>query len=152
LFWAHSLFPWLGRVPGTMGALAFVLPLCVWVSRGIYRTPATSAICLPYLLWLAAAATFLPQVSNDYNLVFLPLAALMTWDRRDPIWIHGCLAFLLLWWQPLALPVGTNMLLAFKFAGLVAVGACVVNRAREQCQTVRLAQPTPTERSSAIAA
>ena len=85
----------------------------------------------PFLLWVLAMASFVPPVANDYNLFFLPLAALAVWDRRDPVYVHVMMAFLLLWWQPLALPIDGRMILVFKLAGLLAVALCLSGRAGE---------------------
>jgi hypothetical protein len=135
-FWTDTLLSGLAGVPGTLAALVLVLPLAGWVSYRVYRRADCPGLLFPYLVWLAAAATFLPKVSNDYNLVFLPLAVLAVWDRRDPVWVHLLMAFCLLWWQPLALPVGPKLVLAFKYFGLLAAGVSLANRAAEQASAV----------------
>jgi hypothetical protein len=121
-----------GRVKGTWLAGGLLAALVGWVSWRLFRSPGRGPLTFAYLAWLAAAATFLPAVANDYNLVFLPLAALAVWDKRDPVWVHGLMAFLLLWQQPVALPVGATLLFVFKLAGLAAVGVCLTRRARER--------------------
>src|SRR5262249_23321140 len=102
------------------------------VSYYVGRCPRGAALYYPYLTWLTAVATFLPAIANDYNFAALPLAALAVWDRRDPLPVQVLLAFLLLWWQPIRLPVGAELLFTFKALGVVAVGWCLVSRAREQ--------------------
>ena len=64
-----------------------------------------------------SADTFLPPVSNDYNLFFLPVAALAVWDRRDPVVVHMLMGLLALWWQPLGLPLDGKLLLVIKVLG-----------------------------------
>ena len=91
--------------------------------------------------------------ANDYSLVFLPLAALAVWDRRDPLMVHVALGLLLLWWQPLALPIDARLLFVIKFLGLGAVGACLVRRASQQevpnvvpeCHTSICVQAEPSD-------
>ncbi len=135
--WSGTPLARLTAVPGKLGAVLLLAPLVVWVSYRVYRRP-DGRLVWPYLVWLAAAATFLPQVSYDYNLVFLPLAALAVWDRRDPVWVHVLFAFCLLWWQPLALPIGPRLLLIFKYLGLVAAAASLARRAVELAQPAAL--------------
>jgi hypothetical protein len=92
------------------------------------------------MLWIVALATFVPQVSNDYNLCFLPLAVLAVWDRRDPLLVHVAVALLLLWWQPLSMSIDPKLLLLCKLLGLGAATVCLVERAREQSQLAELGQ------------
>ena len=101
--WENSRVAWLNRVPGNVAALGLLMPLAGWVSFRIYRCSQASNLALPYFVWLAGLATFLPQIANDYNLVYLPLAALILWDRRDPVLVHLMMTPLLFWWQPVQL-------------------------------------------------
>jgi hypothetical protein len=132
LLWTAKDLQWLAKVPGTLGAAAILFPIIMWVSWRVYRSAKVSHLLYPYFVWLAAAATYLPPVSNDYNLIFLPLAALAVWDRRDPVWVHVLGAYMLLWWQPYPLPIGPKLLLLTKLLALVAVGGSLAARAREQ--------------------
>jgi hypothetical protein len=122
----------LARLPEPLVTLGLLAPLLGWVSYRLFRCPDRMSLVFPYLTWLAAAASFLPPVAYDYSLVFLPLAALAVWDRRDPVFVHLLMAFLLLWWQPLQLSIGALLLFAFKLAGLAAVGASLGQRAAER--------------------
>ena len=97
----------------------------------MWRCSVRDQILYPYFTWLMAAATFFPPVSNDYNLFYLPLAALAVWDRRDAVVVHLLLALLLLWWQPLLLPIGAGLLMFFKLAGVAGVGLSLLARVRE---------------------
>jgi hypothetical protein len=137
LFWAGTPLAWLGGVHGAVAWVGLVLPPIGAVSYRVWRCAAPQALVYPYLTWLAGAATFLPPVSNDYNLIFLPLAALAVWDRRDSVTVHLAMAPMLLWWQPWRLPIGPRALLLFKVAGLVAVGLSLLRRAREQQPVAR---------------
>jgi hypothetical protein len=96
----------------------------------VYQCQNRKWLVFPYLTWLVAAATYLPVVSHDYNLIFLPVAALALWDRRDPVWVHFLMALLLLWWQPFHLPVSGKLLFLFKMGGLLAVAVSLVRRAQ----------------------
>jgi hypothetical protein len=131
LFWANTRLSWLTRLPGWGAWLLAALPLMGWVTWQLRRCPQGNALLYPYLCWITAVGTFLPPVSNDYNLVYLPLAALAVWDRRDPVWLHVLMAFLLLWWQPVKFGITAEMLFLFKSLGVVAVGCSLANRARE---------------------
>src|SRR5262245_55731354 len=130
--WAGTRLHGLGKLPEPLVALALALPLVLWVSRRVGRCPDAAPLLFPYLVWLAAVASSLPQVAYDYSLVYLPLAAVAVWDRRDPVAVHVGMAFLLLWWQPFRLPVGPLLLGAFKLSGLVAVGVSLAWRAAER--------------------
>jgi hypothetical protein len=70
-------------------------------------------------------------VSNDYNLFFLPMAALAAWDRRDPVFVHVLMGMFLFWWQPMQLPISPEMLFILKIVGLYAIGVSVAIRANE---------------------
>lgn len=139
LLWKDTPWVFLAQIPGTWAALGLLAPLVLLVSYRIHRCAEPRHLVYPYLLWLAAAATFIPQVSVDYNLVFLPLAVIAVWDRRDPVFVHWCMAFLFLWAQPMAVAIGPVLLLGFKYLTLTAVAVCLANRAREQATGCRLA-------------
>jgi hypothetical protein len=119
-----------------VAAAGFILALSSWVSYRLYRCPDTSRLLYPYLLWLTALATLLPEISNDYNFAFLPLAALAVWDRRDPVVVHVLIGLMMLWWQPVQLSIGPQLLFGFKLGGLAAVTACLLRRIQEQGQAV----------------
>jgi hypothetical protein len=146
--WAGTPLARLQRVPGTAAALTLVLPLMAWVSYRVYRCRACAELAYPYLLWLAGAATFLPQIANDYNLFYLPLVALAVWDRRDPVFVHLGMALLLLWCQPFAVAIGPRLLLGFKVGSLVCLAAALVNRCGEVGQK---SEPRPQPASPALA-
>ncbi len=130
-FWTGTRLDFLAVLPGTWVAIATVLPLGLWVSYHFYRCPHKEPLIYPYFCWLTALATFVPEISNDYNFFFLPLAALAVWARRDPPVVHVLMSPLLLWWQPFQLPIGGELIFFFKVGGLVAVGISLVGRARE---------------------
>ncbi|HLJ95848.1 MAG TPA: glycosyltransferase family 87 protein [Gemmataceae bacterium] len=132
LLWRDTPWAILSRIPGTLAALGLLAPLVLLISYRIFHCPSPRSLLLPYLLWLAAAATFLPPISIDYNLVFLPLACIAVWDRRDPVAVHLCMAFTLLWAQPIGVPIGPVLLLGFKYLTLAAVAVSLANRAQEQ--------------------
>ena len=133
----------LGRVPGMVAALLILGPIIGWVSWRLFRCPEPSRAILPYFLWMTATASFFPPVANDYSLVFLPLAVLATWDRRDPAPVHMAMGLLLLWWQPWQLEVGPRVLMFGKVAAVWAVGVSLLYRIREQSHLVELASTTP---------
>lgn len=134
--WHGSQLEVLTAVPGGVAAAGIVGTLLLWTSWHVRRAADPRNLLVPYLLWIAAAATFVPRVSNDYNLFFLPMAALAVWDRRDPVPVHVALGFFCLVMQPISFGLSLSVLFGFKVAALVAVAACLVRRAREQ-----MAQP-----------
>ena len=105
-------------------------------------------MALPYLLWLAAAATFGLPVSYDYNLIFLPLAAFAVWDRRDGVGGAILLLATAAWAQPFIFaefPARIDVLFFLKLISLIAVGMCIVRRASRS-------QPTePQSRENRLA-
>lgn len=128
--WEGTILSPLAQVPGVAGAAAVLLPPAVWVSYRFYRAR-EPRLLYPYLVWLIALVTFLPRFANDYNLFFLPLAALAVWDRRDGPLTHLALALLFLWWQPIRLPIAAKLLFVFKLLGLMTVGLILLRRLRE---------------------
>lgn len=125
---------WLRRLPGTAGWGLLVFPLVLWVSYRVAKAPDPSRLLYPYFLWLIASATYLPPVANDYSLFFLPLAALAVWDRRDKVFVHVLMAFMLIWWQPIRLPVSIEFLYYSKLVSLGSVAFILVIRALDQNQ------------------
>ena len=136
VFWEQTPLPILARIPGSVGAAGLLMPLAAWVSYRVWRCPGRERLAFPYLCWLLALGTFLPTIAVDYNLLYLPVAVLAVWDRRDPVAVHMMIGLLMLWWQPLALPVDGRVMLAVKVLGLVAVALSLAARAREAPRVV----------------
>lgn len=130
--WEDTKLAFLAKLPGPAAAAVVLGPLLLWIGYWTYHCPNPRQVVFPYLLWVAAAATFVPKVANDYSLFFLPLAALAVWDRRDPIPVHIGLAFLVLWAQPIGFWMSTSTLFGLKVIALIAAAAALVNRIREQ--------------------
>ena len=74
------------------------------------------------------------------------------WDRRDRVIVHLLMALLLLWWQPIQLPIGATLVFTFKLAGLAAVGTSLVARVREQGVAATGQETTPMGTDSLVAA
>jgi hypothetical protein len=132
LFCRDVQLKWLERLPGTAGWGLLVFPLILWVSYWVAKAPEPTRLLYPYFLWLAASATYLPPIANDYNLFFLLLAALAVWDCRDKIIIHVLMIFLLIWWQPIWLIGSGKFLYYSKLASLGITALILTIRAREQ--------------------
>jgi hypothetical protein len=132
--WSDTPFAALGRLPGSAGAAALLLPLAGWVALRVTRSQKGTELAYPLTLWLVSLGTFLPKVAADYNLVFLPLAILATWDRRERPAVHlgMLLAFLAL--QPFRFDASARFLFLCKLAGLVAVGLSLVRKAAEPAE------------------
>lgn len=108
----------------------------VWVKYHVYRCPAGDALTYSYLLWVVALATFVPPVSNDYNLFFLPLAVLTVLDRHDPLLAQVALALLSIWWQPISMSIMGMPLLVIKLMSLGAFAVSLLDRAVERSRIV----------------
>ena len=130
-FWRTVGADGLAEVPGLIAAAAIIVPMVALVSWRVASRDRSGATTWPLMLWIVSAATFVPPLANDYSLIFLPLAALAAWDRRDPVWIHVLMGYLLLWWQPFAFPIDGGIVLLFKVLGVAAVGGSLVARAKE---------------------
>lgn len=141
--WEHSLtvdwpFLWQGthaaflaRIPAKAAVALLLLPMLGWVARAVAVSRDRARLTLPFLLWVLAVATWVPNIANDYSLVYLPIAAVAVWSRRDAPIVHALMGLAALWWQPFYLPVDGKMLFAFKLAGLVGVALSLAARARE---------------------
>jgi hypothetical protein len=125
--WAGTAVSYL---PGQLGTLLVIGSLFAWVSWEVYRTPIPVCISLPYLYWTVAAATFIPVISNDYNLTPLPLAVLALWSCQYSWRIYAGLLALAVWWQPFALPLSGRSVYFIKLLGLITVAAMLSNQAR----------------------
>ncbi len=108
-----------------------------WVSLQIWRTrEVAKELLAPYLLWIIAAATFLPPVSNDYNLAPLVLAFLALWNGRKPA-NYLILLVLAIWWQPIGLPISGKQMFFIKLVGLMGTAALIA----QQCKAVAARKP-----------
>ncbi|MGB7160518.1 MAG: glycosyltransferase family 87 protein [Tepidisphaeraceae bacterium] len=111
--WNHFRLDALARMPGLLGAALVLVPLALWVSASVWRSPARERLAFPYLLLLVTLATFGLPVSYDYNLIYLPLAALAVCDRRDGPIVAVALVGMLVWWQPFRVPWEMQVATAF---------------------------------------
>ncbi len=112
-FWGYFSLYRIARMPGLLGAAIVLAPLALWISAAVWRSPGRDQLVYPYLLLLAALATFGLPVSYDYNLIYLPLAALAVCDRRDPFIVAVALVGMLVWWQPFRVPWEMQVAAAF---------------------------------------
>lgn len=141
LLWQATPLEWLTAIPGQAAWAALMLPAVGLIGYRIWNCPQPTGVVLPALLWLTAVATFLPVVSNDYNLICLPLAVVAVWKIRDRVETHILVGLLLLWWQPFLCPIGPRLLLACKLAGVYAVALCLLRHLARQSQPAT-ANPT----------
>lgn len=114
--------------PTLVVALVMLAPVLA-VSWRMFRAPEKVALAWPFLLWLAAMATFVSPVAQDYNLLFVPLAILSLWSVRDPLWIHAIVVLALVWWQPLYLGIAGWPWLLLKTVSVMLVGGLIWHRA-----------------------
>lgn len=145
--WVHSLsMAWLRILDITIGrpkgerivgytawafAAAVVVPLLAWVGLRLCRSQGRDRLVYPFLLWVLAVASFVPDIANDYSLAFLPVAALAVSSFRDPPLVRVGLVLLALWWQPFWLPIPGPVMLVVKLVGVIAVGRSITERAKE---------------------
>jgi hypothetical protein len=122
----------LAVVPPSAIAVGLVLALVLPVSARVRRSRDAAAFTYPLLLWVVAAASFVPDIANDYSLVFLPLAAVAVLGRGDPPVVWALVAASLAAYQPVAFPIPGAALLVSKVLFLVAVGIVIARRAAAQ--------------------
>jgi hypothetical protein len=139
--WEGTRYAELARIPGPVAAGLIVGGLLAWIGVGLARCPDPRPAVLPALLWTLAAATFVPKVANDYSLVFLPMAMLAVWDRRDPLALQAGLVLACLVLQPVSFPMSHTVVFGFKLIGLGMTAACLARRLSE----LRTAGPRSTE-------
>lgn len=164
--WSHSLsIAWqnlgqalsdtpLGKplkaVSGDAAAMALVLLIAGWVCLRVYRARGSEGVIYPLLLWLNALGSCVGAIANDYSLMFLPLAIIAVFSLRDPWFVRASMALLLVWWQPIELPIHPVPLLIIKLLALIAVGVCLVRRA-EELSARAAGRATPGQKSPAHA-
>lgn len=151
--WSHSLsYAWdyadwpgfLGSIRGEWFALLLTAPLLGYVCGQFLRRTVPDALILPLLTWLAALATFVPKISNDYNLVYLPVLAIALLRPREKPYVHWLVLPMIVWLQPVSPvhyqwpPQGGLLLLAIKFLGIIGLGAALLARLRENDPTDQL--------------
>jgi hypothetical protein len=129
--WANSPVKFLAGINGFLAGLVILGTLLGWVTYHVYKCPDRARFAFPYLMWIMALATFVPPAANDYSLVFLPIAAVAVWDRKDPLYVQLMMLALLIWWQPLGLPISGRLLLVIKVCGLIAIGISLIRRVKE---------------------
>jgi len=152
-FWSGVGMPAVGRIPGLIGAGIVLGPmlmgtfLVMWWANSKQNAPHPSplpeyrergqerGLAFAYFLWVAMAATFWMPVSYDYNLIYFPVLLAAVWAVRDGMIVHALLALGFVYWQPLAQGVPKELILLFKLLALVALGICLVRRAKENFAT-----------------
>jgi hypothetical protein len=139
--WASANVPLLARLPGVAAAGVFLLPIGIWVSMKVYRSPAREGFALVYLLWLAGLATFWMPDSNDYNLIFLPVAAWIVWSRGNSPFVRVSLVALFLFFQPWNLRLTPQFLFAVKFLAVGGIGLGIAQAARLSGQVPDVPEP-----------
>lgn len=129
-FWGSTPLKWLSDLPGPVVPVLLLGPVLAVVCRQCWKLGPRGAgpVALPLLLWVVALGTFALPYSNDYNLVFLPLAVLAACDRRDPVWVWMALGVLALSWQPMGCWVEPRVLFVGKLLALYGTGWSVRNR------------------------
>jgi hypothetical protein len=120
---------WLARIPSSLVAALVVAPPLLWVCWRVFRSERRRHLTYPLLLWVVALGSFVPEIANDYSLVFLPLAIVAVYSRRDPPIVHAAMALLIVPMQPLAVPLSPFLLLLLKLGGAMAVAAMLIRRA-----------------------
>jgi hypothetical protein len=117
------------RIPPWCLSVVVVVPLLAWVCLRIYRSRGDVRVAYPLFLWLVSLASFVPDIANDYSLAPFPLAAVAVVGMNDPLPLRLSLLPLLLWWQPISLPISGIVVLVIKLVGVAAVGVALTLRA-----------------------
>jgi hypothetical protein len=130
-------------ISGDVAGMAVVVALAGWVCYRVYRARGAEGVLYPLLLWLNALGSCVGAIANDYSLMFLPLAVIAAVSIRDPWFVRISMALLLVWWQPIELPIPAVVLFVIKLAALAAVGVSLVRRAEELSANAR---SVPNER------
>jgi hypothetical protein len=123
-----------------------MLVVALLVSWRVFQSSNHRAITWPYLLWLAAIATFVSPVAQDYNLLFIPLAILAICRRRDSWFSQVCVLLVLPWWQPLFLGLSGLPWFLLKLVSVILIGWLVV----ERVTPARPVNRTPTTGGAAV--
>ena len=147
LLWPDLGLPFLAKVPAVPALAAAVLAVVLPVGWRIHRSADPSALAWPWLLWLTAMGTFVTGISNDYNLVFVPLAWLALWDRRDPWWAHALAAAALTWLQPFSIGLGGPGLLLLKATSTASLGILLWRRAETVARPDAVPAASPPDRA-----
>ena len=137
-------------ISGDAAGMTLVLATGGWVSWRVYRARGAEGVLYPLLLWLNALGSCVGAIANDYSLMFLPLAIVAVFSLRDPWFVRISMALLLVWWQPIELPIGAVPLFIIKLMALAAVGVCLVRRAQELAQ--HAARPVPSRSGGSASA
>lgn len=123
------------HINGNVGASVVILGMIWWVSNMIRRVAVPVTMLTSYLLWIIAAATFLPPVSNDYNLAPLPLAFLANWQGKSKL-NYLTLLCMVLWCEPVGFPANANIMLLAKLGALAGTGWLII----QNCRCLRAAK------------
>ncbi len=131
--WENTVLNGLCSLPGPAVSVLLLGPIVALVGWRVWRVNVqhVSNLSLPLLLWIVAAGTFALPYSNDYNLIFLPLAILAVYDRRDPLWIALSLGLVAVYWQPIASMIDPRVLFLGKLFALYGAGWSLRCRADE---------------------
>ena len=120
--------PQLASWPPTVMVGGGMLIVALVVSWRVFKSGEPRSIAWPYLLWLAAIATFVSPVAQDYNLLFVPLVILGVWRADDSWWSHLCVCLALIWWQPFYFGLSGFPWHVLKAVSVVWVGWLVLAR------------------------
>jgi hypothetical protein len=121
-------WPALAQMPAKTVTGGILMLTTLAVSWRVFRRGAGTAIAWPFLLWLAAMATMISPIAQDYNLLFIPLAVLSAWSATDSWRVQLCVGLVLLWWQPFFIGVANLPWLLLKVVSVILVGILIVCR------------------------
>jgi hypothetical protein len=143
--WGGTPLEFLSYINGYVATCLLLGPVLIWVSYRVFACRERERLAFPYLMWIVSAAAFVPPVANDYSLVFLPLAVLAVYSRRDPLLCRLAIFAMAFWWQPIAMPINGRLLILIKLAGLFAIGVSLAERA---CELQEAAEEIPATNTS----
>jgi hypothetical protein len=128
-----------------VGSVLLIVTLAV--SWRVFRSPLRTAMAWPFLLWLAAMATMVSPIAQDYNLLFIPLALLSAWSISDSWRVQLCIGAVVLWCQPFFIGLANLPWLLLKVISVMFVGVVIVRRLRPEPIDVPVLAPSATASS-----
>jgi hypothetical protein len=118
----------LAMLPAERFVAVTVLVVVGWVGWRVFRARDRTGVIWPFFLWLAAMATMISPVAQDYNLLFIPLAVLAAWNSADSWRVQLCVGTVLLWWQPFYLGLANAPWLLLKVVSVALIGVLISRR------------------------
>jgi hypothetical protein len=139
LLWPDLGLPMVSNLPAQPLVALWVTIVTGCVAWRVFQARDRAEVAWPFFLWLAAMATLISPIAQDYNLLFIPLAVLAAWNSRDSWRVQLCVAAVLLWWQPFYIGITNAPWLLLKVVSIALVGVLIWRRLQDPPPAVELA-------------